>query len=110
MLHAIRYAIIGTFTAAPLAAQLQQAPGALSATPKATLTSADLAKWETLGNGALSPDGKFVAYDFRRGNGTTELRYQAVGGDERAIRSAINPQFSSNSRWLVFTITPDTAG
>ena len=46
--------------------------------PKPTLASADYAKWETLGNGALSPDGKWVAYDLRRGNGSTE--WKASGG------------------------------
>jgi dienelactone hydrolase len=78
---------------------------------KPTVTAAaDLAKWETLGAGAVSPDGKFVAYDFRRGNNTTELRWRAVNGEEHAVRSATGPQFSSTSRWLLFTITPDTAG
>ena len=75
------------------------------------ISRADLAKWETLGAGALSPDGKFVAYDFRRGDGSTELRYRAVsGGEEHTIRSANGAQFSDNSHWLLFTITPDTAG
>ena len=78
---------------------------------KPTLTSADYAKWETLGAGALSPDGKWVAYDFRRGNGSTELRYRALDTDkEQAARSAANPEFTSNSRWLFYTTTPDTAG
>ena len=78
---------------------------------KPTLTSADYAKWETLGAGALSRDGKWVAYDFRRGNGTTELHYRAFDSDkDRFARSATNPQFSGNSRWLLYTITPDTAG
>lgn len=79
---------------------------------KPTVTAhADLAKWETLGAGALSPDGKFVAYDFRRADGTSELRYRSVsGGEERTVRSANGPQFSDNSHWLLFTITPDTGG
>jgi len=78
---------------------------------KPTLAAADYAKWETLGSGALSPDGKWLAYDFRRGNGSTELRYRAADATtEQNIRSGVNPQFSSNSRWLLFTETPDTAG
>ena len=94
-------------TAAPLFAQQPHAPPAA----KPTLTSADYAKWETLGAGALSPDGKWVAYDFRRGNGTTELHYRAVGADkDHSARSANNAQFSANSRWLLYTVTPDTAG
>lgn len=95
-----------------IAALLAGATAPLIAQQKPTVTSAaDLAKWETLGAGALSPDGKFVAYDFRRGNGSTELRYRAVsGGEEHTIRSAEGPQFSSNNHWLLFTVTPDTAG
>ena len=81
------------------------------ATAKPTLSGADYAKWETLGNGALSPDGKWVAYDFRRGNGSTELRYRALDTDkEQSVRSANNPQFAASSRWLLYTIVPDTAG
>ena len=80
---------------------------------KPTLSSADYAKWETLGNGALSPDGRWVAYDFRRENGSTELHYRAsdgATGGEHVVHSASAPQFTSNGRWLLFTIAPDTAG
>src|ERR1700749_2987599 len=88
MQRAFRIAALIAGVASPLVAQ-----------QKPTITAdADLAKWETLGAGALSPDGKFVAYDFRRGNGTSELRYRAVnGGDEHTVRSASAPQFSSNN-------------
>ncbi len=85
MPHAIRIPalVVATAVALPLVSvragsQQPHAPA------KPTLTSADYAKWETLGTGALSPDGKWVAYDFRRGNGTTELRYRAVDSDEDA--------------------------
>src|SRR5262245_4788174 len=78
---------------------------------KPTLASADSAKWETLSRSTLSPDGKWVAYDFRRGGGSTELRYRVLDADnERTARSASNPQFSSNSRWLLYTIGPDSGG
>ncbi len=109
MSSALRFSTIAAaaILAAPLAAQQppQHAPA------KPTLTSADYAKWETLGAGALSPDGKWLAFDLRRGNGSTELHYRAVGTDkETTARSATNPQFTGNSRWLLYTITPDTAG
>jgi dipeptidyl aminopeptidase/acylaminoacyl peptidase len=96
--------------AGSLAAQQQQAlPPATKAKP--VLGSADYAKWETLGNGALSPDGKWVAYDFRRGNGSTELRYRTLDSDnEHPVHSANGPQFTGNGHWLLYTITPDTAG
>ena len=67
--------------------------------------AADYAKWETLGSGALSPDGKWVAYDFRRGNASVELRYRAVDGanEHSRCRRRTAPQFTSNSRWLLYT-------
>jgi hypothetical protein len=103
-------AMLAAFSASPLAAQ-SQTVSAAAGSRKATLAPADYAKWETLGSGALSPDGKWVAYDFRRGNNTTELRYRAIDSEaERTVRSASNPQFSNNGRWLLYTVSPDTAG
>src|SRR5665213_3310103 len=85
--------------------------GGGGASTKPTLAAADYAKWETLGNGTLSPDGKWFVYDLRRGNGSTELRYRALSGDnDVVVRSANGGQFSSNNRWLFYTVTPDTAG
>jgi dienelactone hydrolase len=90
------------------AAAAQQPQGAAT---KPTLTNAEYAKWESLGAGQLSPDGKWLAYDFRRGNQSVELRYRAVdSGSETAVPSGSAPQFTSNSHWLVYTLTPDTAG
>ncbi|MEP6494422.1 MAG: prolyl oligopeptidase family serine peptidase [bacterium] len=119
MLRAIRTVLSASLLAAPLTAQVQQpavsaSNGANAAEvhkAKPPLTPADYAKWESLGAGALSPDGKWVAYDFRRGNSGGELRYREVGAEtEHTVRSAANPQFTSNGRWLLYTITPDTAG
>ncbi len=95
-----------------LAALVGVAPlvGPLAAQQKPTITSADAGKWESLGAGALSPDGKWVTYDVRRNNGSTELHYRAVDGDDHMVRSANGGQFTSDNRWLVFAITPDTAG
>jgi dipeptidyl aminopeptidase/acylaminoacyl peptidase len=108
---------IALITAAASAAAQQtpsaQPPNTSSATArvKPTLASADYSKWETLSGNAISADGKWIAYDLRRGNGSTELRYRGTSsGDEHSARSATNPQFTSDSRWLLFTITPDTAG
>jgi len=107
-LRVIAVLAVLTTGAGSVAAQQQ---GSSSARAKPVLSSADYAKWETLGNGALSPDGKWVAYDFRRGNGSTELRYRTIdSGNEHSVRSANGPQFSANDHWLLYTITPDTAG
>ncbi len=52
----------------PLAAAAQQAPP----------TAADYAKWETLGPGTLSPDGKWIAYEITRPNDESELRIRSA--------------------------------
>ena len=76
-------------------AAMRSSPSAHAAKP--TLTSADYAKWETLGTGALSPDGKWVAYDFRRGNGSDRAslsrgrRRQRASG-RSATQSAVHQQ------------------
>ena len=78
---------------------------------KPLLSEAEFARIETLGAVALSPDGKWLAYDFRRGvSGPTELRYrQVAGGSETSAPLGNTPAFSANGRWLLFTVTPDTA-
>lgn len=110
MLRISRPVIALACAAIPVAAQQQQGTVSPSA-HKAAPTMADYAKWETLGAGALSPDGKWVAYDFRRGNGSAELRYRDLASNaDHTVRSATTPQFTSNGRWLLYTIVPDTAG
>ena len=98
--------------AAPLLGQEPRTTGAAVATTgKPLLTEADFARIETLGATTLSPDGKWIAYDFRRGaSGPTELRYRTVaGGAETSVALGHTPVFSATNRWLLFTITPDTA-
>ena len=106
-------AFVVFFCGVSLAAQQPQ--GAASSTTGATrpvLTEADFTRIEALGAVTLSPDGKWVAYDFRRGvSGPTELRYRLVaGGSESSAPLGNTPVFSANSRWLLFTVTPDTTG
>src|SRR5665647_1955076 len=97
--------------AAPLAAQQVAQAGAATSAARSPALAADWAKWETLGNGDLSPDGAWVAYDFRRANGTGELLFRKVGSyQEELVHNGTGATFSSNSRWLIYTIMPDTAG
>src|SRR5438105_2580372 len=99
--------------ASPLVAQQQSGSTfARKADPgRPPLTQADYAKWETLGNGVISPDGKWVPYDFRRNNETTELRYRAVAdGAERMVPGGSNAAFTSNSRWLLYSVNPSEVG
>ena len=107
----LRSVLVCSALATPLLAQQQSgAVQPAARDPKHPVTHADYARWETLGAGALSPDGKWVAYDFRRGNGPGDLRYRAVGSDsERSIQHGTAPTFTNNSRWLLYTIVPDTS-
>jgi dipeptidyl aminopeptidase/acylaminoacyl peptidase len=106
----VPFALVSSVLTAPTALTAQQQQGEPHAA-KPTLTTADYAKWETLGTGVLSPDGKWVAYDFRRGNSGVELRYRGIGAaTETAVASGSSPQFTTNSHWLVYTLAPDTTG
>ncbi len=92
-------ALLAILSAAPLVAQ------------KPALTSADYAKWEILGNSIISPDGKWVAYDFRRNSGDGELRWHALDSDaEKSVKMGNGEVFTRNSRYLLYTIAADTAG
>ena len=74
------------------------------AQPKPTLTPADYGKWETLGAGTLSPDGKWLAYEIRRSGGNNELRVAATGapsgpgGKTHVLAFCSGAAFSSDSR------------
>ena len=70
--------------------------------PKPTLTPADYGKFETVGTGTLSPDGKWLAYEIRRTNGDNELRVSATSGSGKPYVLAFcsAAAFSSDSRWL----------
>ncbi len=68
---------------------------------KPTIKPADYGKWETLGAGPLSPDGKFIAYDVRRVDGNNEMRLTATsGGKTTVIAFCANAAFSADSKWF----------
>ncbi len=89
---------------------------ALFAQPKLPPTPAEYGQWETLvesgggrggGGGAsgLSPDGKWLAYGINRSNGNNDLRVTNVAsGKAKIVPFGAQPQFSSDSRWLAFSI------
>ena len=86
-----------------------QGTPAVQAAARSRVPAAEYGKWEALSAGDLSPDGKWVAYEVRRVNGANELRYRQVpDGAEQVVRMAAAPQFTRDSRWLVYTIAPDT--
>jgi dipeptidyl aminopeptidase/acylaminoacyl peptidase len=77
---------------------------------KPTLKPADYGKFETLGQSALSPDGKWVAYEIRRTNRDDELRVTgAAGGKTQALAFCSAAVFSADSRWLACEATVSEA-
>lgn len=77
----------------------------LAAQPKLPIAPADYAKWETLGNGVFSPDGKWLAYPIRRSDGTYELRISSTGGGKTHVtKFGTDPAFSSDSHWVAYAI------
>jgi dipeptidyl aminopeptidase/acylaminoacyl peptidase len=72
---------------------------------KPTLKPEDYAKWENLGTGVLSPDGKWLAYSITRVDGDEEVRLRDLASDStRVLALGRAPAFSDDSRWLAFTI------
>jgi roadblock/LC7 domain-containing protein len=77
----------------------------LAAQPKPPIATADYAKWETLGAGVFSPDGKWLAYPIRRSDGTYELRISSTaGGKTQIAKFGTDPSFSSDSKWVAYAI------
>ncbi|MGH7464158.1 MAG: hypothetical protein ACREK1_03220, partial [Longimicrobiales bacterium] len=88
--------ILSCFIAVPASAATQQLP---------TLEPADYARWESLGETELAPDGRWVAYTVSRVDGDGELRYRAVARDStHVVEHGSRPAFSSNGRWLAYAI------
>jgi dipeptidyl aminopeptidase/acylaminoacyl peptidase len=85
---------------------------AMAAYPQAkpTLKPADYGKFETLGQGSLSPDGQWVAYEIRRTDKNDELRViAAAGGKTVALPFCTGAAFSADSRWLACEATVSEA-
>ena len=77
---------------------------------KPVMKPADYGKFETLGQGTLSPDGKWVAYEIRRTDRNDELRVAPLaGGKTQALAFCSAPAFSADSRWLACQATVSEA-
>ena len=108
----LRIAALAVVFAAPLFAQRTQGDrsDAPAANARRPLTESEYGRIETLGTSALSPDGKWVAYDFRRTSGGGELRYRMLGSEsEKTVRNGSGAVFSANNQWLLYTIGTDSA-
>lgn len=81
----------------PHAAQAQQ--------NKPTLHEVDYEQWERLGRATLSPDGAWMAVPVSRVNGNHELRIHHTQQDTvRTVDFGERPAFSSDGRWLAYSI------
>jgi dipeptidyl aminopeptidase/acylaminoacyl peptidase len=102
----LAFALVALFSAHPAA------PAPLAAQQTTPVSVDDYGKWESLGASALSPDGRWLASQVRRVDGTYELRIYAVAataaGQEDAastiLESGGSPSFSGDSRWLAYSI------
>jgi hypothetical protein len=72
---------------------------------KRPVTPADYGKWEQLGGGTLSGDGRWLAYSISRVNEENELRLRSVaGGDPVVIPYGSRAAFSDDSQWFASLI------
>ena len=98
--------------AMPLVAQQRRpaVPGrAASGAARPVLPASRWDGLETISSSALSPNGMWLAYELVRVSGGTELRYGAVGSpDQTSVQLGQGEEFTSNSRWLLYTISSDT--
>ncbi len=82
---------------------------AIQAQTKAPVTPPDYGKWESLGPGGsyggLSPDGKWLAYGITRSNSNNELHVTNIAdGTTKVTAFGTQPSFSSDSRWVAYSI------
>ena len=77
--------------------------------PRPTDT-ADWQQWERLGAVDLSPDGRWMAWQVSRNDGTQELRVRMLATDaDKVFEQGGGPEFSPDSRWMLFRIVPSEA-
>jgi len=82
---------------------------AIGAQTKPPATFADYGQWETVapagGRGGLSPDGRFVSYIITRSNRDSELRVAKLAdGTTKVIAFGAQPAYSSDAKWLAYSI------
>ena len=74
---------------------------------KKVLTIDDYAKWRSIGQTSISPDGRWVTYAFSRREVDDSLFIKEIdGGDPALVVRGSNPEFSKDSRWVAYYINP----
>ena len=95
----------------PAAAQQQAQPQSVTAAKdpgtKKVLNLPDYGRWNRIVTPTISADGRWVAYAFQPNDGDPTLYVKQLEGDKLftvAVGSA--PQFSDDSRWLGYFVSP----
>lgn len=91
-------------SAVPAAAQEAAVETAQELKP---LTIDDYGRWSRITSVALSPDGEWMTYAHSPNEGDGKLFIRLLDGETiHEIERGSGPQFSSDSRWVVYTISP----
>jgi dipeptidyl aminopeptidase/acylaminoacyl peptidase len=78
---------------------------------KKSLNHSDYDKWHTVSSQRLSNDGKWISYSIRSGKVGAEstLKIRQFGAaKEYAISRASGPQFSFDSKYIIYRVRPDS--
>ena len=108
--------LFATFYAARVDAQSVKQTGAADPMTKRAITIEDYARWRTISGAQLSGDGKWVAYGLAFTNLPTADTKPVLhilnvdNSQDVAIPDGSNPQFSPDSKWIVYQIDPATPG
>src|SRR5687768_9943284 len=80
-------------------------PATAVAQSRPIVRPAEYAKWESLAQATLSPNGHWLAYGVNRVNEENELRLGAVARDTTvAVLYATAPVFTGDSKWLAYSV------
>ncbi|HYV97246.1 MAG TPA: hypothetical protein VE967_07345, partial [Gemmatimonadaceae bacterium] len=103
--------------ATPVSAQRTPVPAPAVAAPaksdgggKKALNVPDYARWRSIGSVAISDDGAFATWSYTQRNVDDTLYLKNLSTDaETKIPRANAPQFSDDSKWVVYNIAPPGA-
>ena len=95
--------VLAAFGGGPLTPSV--APSAIIAQDLPTLTPDDYGRWESLGLGVLSPDGRWLAVSVSRVNDDDELRIHRTDSDSLVVVPFGTRQtFNDDGGWLAYLI------
>jgi len=108
-------AVTGLFTPLALASQ-DAVPGQADVTPQEpkVLTLEDYGRWSTIGQVALSANGRWMTFSYAPNDGDSKLFLRDLDNvDEDPVELSVNgtgPVFSDDSRLLAFIASPGEGG